>query len=62
MLKVHTSTILIDRTRGLRFTESPRWHDGRLSFLDLHDKRIKTVDHLPEACGTRRPLDFEIRR
>jgi len=26
------------------FTESPRWHDGKLWFLDIHDKRIKTVD------------------
>jgi hypothetical protein len=38
---------------------SPLWHDGKSWFLDIHDKRIKTTDHLPVACGTRRPLDFE---
>ncbi|MEN6438288.1 MAG: SMP-30/gluconolactonase/LRE family protein [Syntrophobacter sp.] len=35
---------LVDSTRGLKFTESPRWHDGKLWFLDIHDKRIKTVE------------------
>lgn len=35
---------LADPAKGLRFTESPRWHDGKLWFLDIHDKRIKTVD------------------
>jgi len=35
---------LVDSTKGLKFTESPRWHDGKLWFLDIHDKRIKTVD------------------
>jgi hypothetical protein len=44
MMKTHTSTILIDKTRGLKFTESPRWRDGKLWFLDIHDKRIKTAD------------------
>ena len=34
---------LVDIHNGLRFTESPRWHAGRLWFLDIHDKRIKTV-------------------
>jgi len=29
---------------GLKFTESPRWHHDKLWFLDIHDKRIKTVD------------------
>jgi sugar lactone lactonase YvrE len=43
-MKTHISTILIDKTRGLKFTESPRWHDGKLWFLDIHDKRIKTAD------------------
>lgn len=28
----------------LKFTESPRWHEDKLWFLDIHDKRIKTVD------------------
>ena len=35
---------LVDSTQGLKFTESPRWHDGKLWLLDIHDKRIKTVD------------------
>ncbi len=49
MMKTNTSTILIDKTRGLKFTESPRWHDGNLWFPDIHDERIKTADHLPAA-------------
>ena len=43
-MKTHASKILIDQTRGLRFTESPRWHHGKLWFLDIHDKRTKTAD------------------
>lgn len=39
----HVKT-LADSTTGLKFTESPRWHNGRLWFLDIHDKRVKTVD------------------
>ena len=35
---------LADATTGLKFTESPRWHNGKLWFLDIHDKRIKSVD------------------
>jgi sugar lactone lactonase YvrE len=60
------STTLIGNTRGLKFTESPRWHDARLWFLDIHDKRIKAADlggrletsvelpFIPNACGFRR--------
>jgi sugar lactone lactonase YvrE len=40
----HTSRILVDNTRGLKFTESPRWHGGKLWFLDIHDQRIKSAD------------------
>jgi hypothetical protein len=29
-MKMHTSTILIVKTRSLKFTESLRWHDGSL--------------------------------
>lgn len=29
---------------GLKFAESPRWHHDKLWFLDIYDKRIKTVD------------------
>ncbi|WP_291298036.1 SMP-30/gluconolactonase/LRE family protein [Elioraea sp.] len=62
----HSSTLLINKTRGLKFTESPRWHDGKLWFLDIHDRRIKTADlegrvetavelpFIPNAFGFRR--------
>jgi len=65
-MKEHTGTVLIDTTHGLKFTESPRWHDGRLWFLDIHDKRIKAADldgrletvldlpFIPNAFGFRR--------
>ena len=32
---------------GLKFTESPRSYNGKLWFLDIHDKQIET-------CGPRR--------
>lgn len=35
---------LVENNQGLKFTESPRWHDGRLWFLDIHGKSIKTVE------------------
>jgi sugar lactone lactonase YvrE len=35
---------LADATKGLKFTESPRWHDGKLWFIDIHGKQVKTVD------------------
>jgi sugar lactone lactonase YvrE len=65
-MKTYTSTILIDKTHGLKFTESPRWRDGQLWFLDIHDKRIKTaalegrvetaveLPFIPNAFGFRR--------
>lgn len=34
-------TKLID---GVKFAESPRWHDGRLWFSDVHDYAVKSVD------------------
>ena len=40
----NASKTLIDSTKGLKFTESPRWYNDRLWFIDIHDKRIKTVD------------------
>lgn len=43
-MKTHTCNTLIDAAQGLKFTESPRWHEGKLWFLDIHDKRIKTAD------------------
>jgi len=36
--------ILVENSQGLKFTESPRWHDGKLWFLDIHGKSIKTVE------------------
>jgi sugar lactone lactonase YvrE len=36
--------MLVDSTTGLKFIESPRWHKGKLWIIDIHDKRIKTVD------------------
>jgi sugar lactone lactonase YvrE len=39
----HVKT-LADVTTGLKFTESPRWYNGKLWFIDIHDRRIKTVD------------------
>jgi hypothetical protein len=29
-MKTHTGKKLVDNTRGLKFTESPRWRDGKL--------------------------------
>ncbi len=43
MMKTYSTRVLIDNTHGLKFTESPRWHEDRLWFLDIHDQRIKTV-------------------
>ena len=31
-------------TDAVRHAESPRWHDDRLWFSDVHDYRVKTVD------------------
>lgn len=39
-----TSRTLVDLHNGLRFTESPRWHKGRLWFIDIHGKAIKSVN------------------
>ena len=35
---------LADSTTGLKVTESPRWYNDKMWFLDIHDQRIKTVD------------------
>ena len=35
---------LIDTQCGLRFAKSPRWFDGKLMFLDIHDRGVKSVD------------------
>lgn len=36
--------ILIDTQCGLRFAKGPRWNDGKLIFLDVHHRCIKSVD------------------
>jgi sugar lactone lactonase YvrE len=38
------TTVLVDNQQGLKFTESPRWHDGQWWFLDIHGQAIRTVD------------------
>ena len=44
-MKIHSHTsVLADSSHGMKFTESPRWRHGKLWFLDIHDKRIKTAD------------------
>jgi sugar lactone lactonase YvrE len=48
---------LVDSNKGLKFTESPRWYNGKLWFLDIHDKRIKTVD-LAGSVATVQELPF----
>jgi sugar lactone lactonase YvrE len=51
------SKTLVDAAKGLKFTESPRWYDGKLWFLDIHDRRIKTVD-LSGSVATVKELPF----
>jgi len=53
----HHVKTLAGPTTGLKFTESPRWHNGKLWFLDIHDKRIKTVD-LAGTVATMLDLPF----
>jgi sugar lactone lactonase YvrE len=43
-VKIHTCTTLVDNTRGLVFTENPRWRDDKLWFVDVFGQRILTVD------------------
>ncbi|MEH0166803.1 SMP-30/gluconolactonase/LRE family protein [Paucibacter sp. JuS9] len=35
---------LVGIGQGLHFAESPRWHEGRLWFLDIHGQAIRHVD------------------
>ncbi len=37
---VSETAVLLD---GLRFPEGPRWHDGRLWFSDMHDRKVIAV-------------------
>lgn len=44
-MKTHAQApVLIDNTQGLRFPESPRWHQGRFWFLDIHGQAVRRVD------------------
>lgn len=43
-MKIHACTTLVDNTRGLVFTENPRWRDDKLWFVDVFGQRILTVD------------------
>jgi len=40
----HHTTVLADSSHGMKFTESPRWRDGKWWFLDIHGQAIRTVD------------------
>jgi len=65
-MKTHSCKTVVDNTHGLKFPESPRWRDGKLWFLDIHDKRIRSadlggrletvveLDFLPNSFGFRR--------
>ena len=43
-LKQESAKTLVDVDRGLRFAKCPRWIDQRLTFLDVHDRCIKSTD------------------
>lgn len=42
-MAVRTLVQLIGLGKGLRFAESPRWHNNRLWFIDIHDSAVKSV-------------------
>lgn len=46
MTQQSTNTVLID---GFAFTECPRWHGGRLWFVDMHLNKVVSV--LPDGSG-----------
>ncbi|MDE2370872.1 MAG: SMP-30/gluconolactonase/LRE family protein [Burkholderiales bacterium] len=44
-MKIHARAArLVDTGQGLKFTESPRWRDGRWWFLDIHGGAVRSVD------------------
>lgn len=44
-MKTHTHPApLADKRHGMKFTESPRWRDGRWWFLDIHGAAILSID------------------
>ena len=43
-MNIRHSSILVDKGPVLKFTESPRWRDGKWWFLDIHGQAIRTVD------------------
>ncbi|MHB8574940.1 MAG: SMP-30/gluconolactonase/LRE family protein [Dehalococcoidia bacterium] len=42
-MQERSATVLLE---GLRFPECPRWHDGRLWFVDMDAEQVLTVDLL----------------
>ena len=45
-MAVHTHTVVLD---GLAFPVCPRWHEGRLWFSDVHDRRVWVLDESGRA-------------
>ena len=43
-MNIRHSNLLVDKGHVLKFTESPRWRDGKWWFLDIHGQAIRTVD------------------
>ena len=43
-MNIRHSNLLVDKGPVLKFTESPRWRDGKWWFLDIHGQAIRTVD------------------
>ncbi len=44
-MKVHNNPkVLADSSHGMKFTESPRWHEGQWWFLDIHGQAIRTIN------------------
>jgi sugar lactone lactonase YvrE len=58
-MKIHShTTLLADSSHGMKFTESPRWRDGKWWFLDIHGQAIRTVD-LQGSLETMLDLPFK---
>lgn len=46
------STTLVPVLDGLAFAEGPRWHEGRLWFSDMHERRVQRLDPATGAVET----------
>jgi|OpeIllAssembly_1097287.scaffolds.fasta_scaffold1008770_1 hypothetical protein len=53
MMKTHSSAVFINDTRGVKFTESPPWHDAKRWCLDIHDQRNKAPERVVRATVPR---------